>query len=290
MDPGRRLLLKILSLLPVASPALAATPKSKRMPVLFVGHGSPMNALRENDYTKVLGMLGMGLPKPRAILVVSAHWQTDWVTSVQNDANPETLHDFYGFPETLDNIQYPAPGAPDMATRARDLLGDAAKLDSRGFDHGCWTVLKHMYPRANIPVFQISLDMMQLGPYHWTLGKALSVLRDEGVLIIGSGNIVHNLRQADDRIPDDQSASQPWAQRFDDLVASLLARRDDNRLAALSSLRDTQDAMPTADHYWPLMYALGAAYNEGAPMTLCSGFQAGTISMRCLLFGSMPHL
>jgi 4,5-DOPA dioxygenase extradiol len=249
-----------------------------------------MNVLRENDHTRVLGMLGMSLPKPRAILVISAHWQTDWVTSVQANANPETLHDFYGFPESLDNMQYPAPGSPELAARARDLLGDAAKLDSRGFDHGCWIVLKHMYPRANIPVFQISLDMMQLGPYHWTLGKALSVLRDEGVLIVGSGNIVNNLRQTDDSLPDDQLASQPWAQRFDDTVAALLSRRDDRRLAALSSLQFAQDAMPTADHYWPLMYALGAAYNEGAPFTLSSGFQAGTISMRSLLFGAMPHL
>jgi 4,5-DOPA dioxygenase extradiol len=290
MDPGRRLLLKILSLLPVASPALAATPKPKRMPVLFIGQGSPMNSIRQNDLSKVLGMLGMGLPKPRAILVISAHWQTDWVTSVQEDANPETLHDFYGFPESLDNMQYPAPGSPELAARARDLLGDAAKLDSRGFDHGCWMVLKQMYPRANIPVFQISLDMMQLGPYHWTLGKTLSVLRDEGVLIVGSGNIVHNLRLTDDSLPDDQVASQPWAQRFDDTVAALLSRRDDRRLAAPNSLQFAQDAMPTADHFWPLMYALGAAYNEGAPVTLFSGFQAGTISMRSLLFGAMPRL
>ena len=289
MDPGRRLLLKILPLLPLAPHSLAAQ-KPKRMPVLFIGHGSPMNALKNNDYTRVLNMLGQRLPKPRAILVISAHWQTDWITAVQSDEHPETLHDFLGFPDELDNMQYPAPGAPELAARARDLLGDAAKLDSRGYDHGAWTVLKHMYPMANVPVLQISIDMMQLGPYHWMLGKALSSLRDEGVLIIGSGNIVHNLRQTDDRLPDDQVASQGWAQRFDDMVAALLARRDDRRLAALSSLPYAQDAMPTADHYWPLMYALGAAYTDGGPMTLFSGFQAGTISMRCLLFGTMPRM
>jgi 4,5-DOPA dioxygenase extradiol len=124
---------------------------------------------------------------------------------------------------------------------------------------------------------------------HIRLGQALAPLRDEGVLIIGSGNIVHNLRMTDDSLPDDQVASQGWAQRFDDTIAALLSRRDDRRLAALSSLPYAQDAMPTADHYWPLIYALGAAYNEGAPMTLFSGFQAGTISMRCLLFGTMPR-
>jgi 4,5-DOPA dioxygenase extradiol len=290
MDPGRRLLLKILPLLPVAPQALAAPLKPKRMPVLFIGHGSPMNALRDTDYARVLGMLGQRLPKPRAVLVISAHWQTDWITAVQANAQPETIHDFFGFPAELDNMQYPAPGAPEIAARARELLGDAAKLDSRGFDHGAWTVLKRMYPMANVPVLQISIDMMQLGPYHWAMGKALSVLREEGVLIIGSGNVVHNLRMTDSSLPDDQVASQGWAQRFDDTIAALLSRRDDRHLAALSSLPYAQDAMPTADHYWPLIYALGAAYNEAAPMTLFSGFQAGTISMRCLLFGTMPRM
>lgn len=286
MDPVRRLMLKLAPLLALPTCALAAPTRIKRMPVLFIGHGSPMNALADSEYTRTLRTTGMRLPRPRAILVVSAHWQTDWVTNVLANERPETLHDFGGFPPELSRVEYPAPGAPDFAAAARDLVGDAAKLSTDwGLDHGTWSVLKHLYPAANVPVFQVSIDMMQVGAYHWNVGKALSELREQGVLIVASGNIVHNLRMTESGVPDEPVARRSWAQGFDDQVAAALGQRDDKRLQAVQTLQFSREAVPTPDHYWPLLYALGAAYNDGPPATLYDGFQSGTISMRCLRFG-----
>ncbi|WP_232441205.1 4,5-DOPA dioxygenase extradiol [Burkholderia ubonensis] len=285
MDPIRRLMLKLVPMLALSTNALAA-PRVKRMPVLFIGHGSPMNALADSDYTRMLRTMGMRLPRPRAILVVSAHWQTDWVTSVMANERPETLHDFGGFPPELSRVEYPAPGTPELAALARELVGDSAKLSTDwGLDHGTWSVLKHLYPAADIPVFQVSIDMMQSGVYHWNVGKALSELREQGVLIVASGNIVHNLRMTEGGILTEPVASRPWAQGFDDQVAAALGQRDDKRLQAVQTLPYAREAVPMPDHYWPLMYALGAAYNDGPPATLFDGFQSGTISMRCLKFG-----
>lgn len=285
MDPIRRLMLKLGPLLALA-PAARAAPSRKRMPVLFIGHGTPMNALADNDYTRVLRATSMQFQRPRAIVVVSAHWQTDWVTSVMANEQPRTLYDFGGFPPELYQVEYPAPGAPALAARARDLMGPAAKLStSWGLDHGTWSVLTHLYPAANIPVVQVSIDMMQVGDYHWRVGQALAELREQGVLIVGSGNIVHNLRMTDSRLPDSPVASRSWAQRFDDAVATALAQRDDKRLKEFLQLPHARDAAPTPDHYWPLVYALGAAHDDGPPATLFEGFQSGTISMRCLRFG-----
>lgn len=286
MDPVRRLMLKLIPMLALSASAVAAPSTVKRMPVLFVGHGSPMNALADSDYTRMLHTMGMRIARPRAILVVSAHWQTDWVTSVMANERPETLHDFGGFPPDLYRVEYPAPGAPSVAALARDLIGESAKLSTDwGLDHGTWSVLKHLYPAANVPVFQVSIDMMQTGAYHWNVGKALSELREQGVLIVASGNIVHNLRMTEGGIRTEPVASRPWAQGFDDLVAAALRQRDDKRLQAVQAIPYAREAVPTPDHYWPLLYALGAAHNDGPPATLYDGFQSGTISMRCLMFG-----
>ncbi|WP_434715820.1 dioxygenase family protein [Paraburkholderia sp. A3RO-2L] len=286
MNSVRRRLLQALALLPIAASTQAA-PVRKRLPVLFLGHGTPMTALANNDYTKMLMGLGMRIPKPRAVLAVSALWQTDWVTGVQAGERPETLHDFVGYPSELDRLDYPAPGAPDIAEQAASLIGDPARLfRNQGFDSGVWSVLRHLYPNANIPVFQVSVDMMQPGAMHWSIGRSLAPLREEGVLIVCTGNIVHNLQMTDD-VPDSPNATRVWAQSFDMQVARLLGQRRDDRLALVSNLPYARDAAPTVEHYWPLLYALGASCNEGAPKTLYSGFQNGTISMRSLLFGTL---
>lgn len=279
-------MLKLTPLLAVPASALAVPQQSPRMPVLFVGHGSPMNALADSEYTRTLRAHGMRLPRPRAILVISAHWQTDWVTSVLASKRPETLHDFGGFPPELSRVEYPAPGAPNYAAAARELIGEAAQLSTDwGLDHGTWTVLTHLYPAANVPVFQLSIDMMQVGAYHWNVGRALSDLRDQGVLILASGNIVHNLRMTESGVPDEPVARRAWAQGFDAEVSAALGQRDDSRLQGVQSLRFSREAVPTPDHYWPLLYAMGAAYNDGPPASFYEGFQSGTISMRCLQFG-----
>lgn len=264
-------------------PGLAMAGAGVRMPVLFIGHGSPMNAIRDSDYAQSLQALGRKLPRPTAILVVSAHWLTRG-TRILLSPQPETIHDFSGFPEPLQTMQYPAPGSPEVAQQTAALLGAQAQLDTAwGLDHGTWTVLHRLYPRADIPVLQLSIDRQASEATHYALGAQLASLRDKGVLIVGSGNIVHNLR-ATERRPDDILASQGWAQQFDDAVRTALSRRDDERLVRYMGLPGANMSVPTPDHYWPLLYALGASAGSGAPATVYEGFQSGTISMRTLLF------
>lgn len=287
MNPTRRKVLQMLPILASMGPAAAAPVNQGRMPVLFLGHGSPMNAIAGNeDYAMTLSKVGMMLRRPKAILVVSAHWQTDWVTKVLAAPQPPTIHDFVGFPPELYDVNYPAPGAPELAARTCRLIGPAAQLTSEGgLDHGAWSVLCHLYPRANIPVFQLSLDMMQSGRYHWETGKMLAPLRDEGVLIIGSGNIVHNTWKTEPGLSPGRQASRRWAHVFDAAVVNALNQRDDTVLQNVQVLPYASDAVPSADHFWPLLYALGAAHDAGAPRTIFQGFESGTISMRCLQFG-----
>lgn len=285
----RRALIKggaALSLLAGTGGALAAPPRrSGRMPVLFIGHGSPMNALSMGNFGQALVMRGKQLPKPSAILVVSAHWITESGTGVLSVARPETIHDFSGFPQALYDYTYPAPGAPELARQAVDLMTPYADLRSNwGLDHGTWTVLKYLYPEASIPVFQVSIDIYKPGAHHYALGANLAALRDQGVLIVGSGNIVHNLRRTE-RMEESSTATQVWAQAFDEQVRAALAQRDDRLLANYAEMKHAADAVPTPDHYYPLMYALGAARDDGPPATIYHSFQSGTISMRCLQFG-----
>ena len=269
--------------------ARSAPVPAGKMPVLFIGHGSPMNAVSSNTFTHTLSSWGSKLTKPAAILVVSAHWLTRGTTEVTVNDRPRTIHDFSGFPAALQEMQYPAPGHPAMAAEAAALVrtGKAQLTDQWGLDHGTWTVLHHLFPQADVPVFQVSIDYDQPAAYHYAVGRELAALRDKGVLIIGSGNIVHNLRATVRGAPEGLMATRDWAQQFDDVVKKALLARDDQALLNYQQLHaSAKMAVPTPDHYWPLLYALGAAQGGAVPMQMYEGFQSGTLSMRCLQFGA----
>jgi len=224
------------------------------MPVLFLGHGSPMNAIEDNRWSDAWRKLGSRLPRPRAILCLSAHWETRGVYVTAAPA-PETIHDFYGFPQPLFDGRYPAPGDPQLAHRIAALGGDVTiRLDpGRGLDHGSWSVLRPMYPSADIPVLQLSLDTRQPGKWHYSLARRLAPLREEGVLIVGSGDIVHNLGL----FRFHEHGALDWALRFRDEANRRIATRDHAALCDWPALgRDAQLAIPTPEHYLPLLYAL----------------------------------
>jgi 4,5-DOPA dioxygenase extradiol len=260
-------------------------PNPGRAPVLFVGHGSPMNAITENDYTASLHALRRALPQPRAVLVISAHWMTEgtWITHM---ARPRTIHDFFGFPPALSAVQYPAPGSPEVAELVRRCVEDPAiQLDDElwGLDHGSWSVLRHLFPEARVPTLQLSLNIAQPASYHLALGRALRPLRDEGILILASGNLVHNLRRIrweENAVPFD------WAREFDDWCRQKLLARDDRALAE-DYLKSEAGrlSVPTSDHYLPLLYALGAADERETVQFPFEGIQNGSISMRSVRFG-----
>ena len=268
------------------TPATAAG--ASRQPVLFIGHGSPMNAIADNAFTQMLGAWGRAVGKPRAILMVSAHWLTERDVQVSTTATPETIHDFGGFPPELYRLQYPAPGAPAIAHRAAQALSPrVAGIDAqRGLDHGGWSVLRHMYPQADVPVFQLSIDITKSGAYHHAIGRALAGLRDEGVLIIGSGNVVHNLRATMRGAPDSLHGLTPWAEEFDVRAKAAIDAGDAPALMAYETLTPgAMIAVPFPDHYFPLLYAMGAAQPGERARHIYEGFQAGTLSMRCVQWG-----
>ncbi len=251
-----------------------------RMPALFLGHGSPMNAIEDNGFHRSWTALGERLPRPRAVLCVSAHWETRGVRTGAA-AQPETIHDFYGFPQALFDVQYPAPGDAALAHRAAGLAG--ARLDAqRGLDHGAWGVLIAMFPQADVPVVQLSLDSSQPGAFHYALGRKLAPLRDEGVLLLGSGNIVHNLavwRSGDGKRYD-------WAQRFDAEVRKRIDAGDHQALADYPSLgADARMAIPTPEHYLPLLYAL-ACQEKGERATYLNEQVMTSISMTSVVIGA----
>src|SRR5258708_14250763 len=220
------------------------------MPVLFVGHGSPMNAIEDNEFRRGWGDVARRLPKPRAVLCVSAHWETAGVSVTASD-RPPTIHDFYGFPRPLFEVRYPAPGHPSLARDTAVLLSPTeVRLDGeRGLDHGCWSVLVAMYPEADVPVVQLSLDSRQPGAFHYELGRQLAPLREQGVLVLGSGDIVHNLRVMDFNRPD----GYDWAVRFNDEVKKRIRARDHLALATYESLGPAAPlAVPTPEHSLPL--------------------------------------
>jgi len=271
-----------------ASAAADAGVPRRRMPVLFIGHGSPMNAVSDNGFTRFLRGWNSRLPKPTSILVVSAHWLSNGATLVGAMARPSTIHDFGGFPRELHEMQYPAPGAPETARLAASLIrqGGAVPTQEWGLDHGTWTVLHHLYPAADIPVFQVSIDFSRHAAFHFQVGRELAALREQGVLIIGSGNVVHNLSATMRGAPDSMAASTAWAQSFDAAVGTALAARDDRALIAYERLPGAEIAVATPDHYFPMLYALGAAGAAEPVRTVYTGFQAGTLSMRCLQAGA----
>lgn len=264
---------------------LSHGPNTMRMPVLFFGHGSPMNAIDMNAYTKTLNALGPKLPKPRAILVISAHWMTEgsWITEMQN---PKTIHDFYGFPQKLFDVQYSAPGSPEVAKLIRETIPKPkihADTEMWGLDHGTWSVLRHLYPSADIPVLQLSLHMEKTAEYHEQLGKELSKLRDKGILIIGSGNLVHNLRT----IRWEANAKPyDWAIEFDEWLK--LKLQDGDYRSVLNNFHATDAgklSIPTMEHYYPLHYILGASDKSDKLNFEYEELQNGSISMRSFSLG-----
>lgn len=255
-----------------------------RAPVYFIGHGSPMNALAENAYTRALNRMQAIYPNPRAILCISAHWMTEgtWVTHMPK---PKTIHDFYGFPQALFDVQYPAPGDPALAEMiAKTVARPNVHLDDEmwGLDHGTWSVLRHMYPKADIPVLQLSLYMSQPPEYHFQLGTRLRELRGHGVLIVGSGNIVHNLRQ----IRWEENAEPfDWAVEFDEWAKARLVERNYPALMnEYNRFEAGKLSVPTPDHYYPLLYTLGAADENDDLSFEYEEMQNGSISMRSLSF------
>lgn len=252
------------------------------MPAAFIGHGNPMNALERNRYTEAWRAFGSAVPKPRAILVISAHWYTN-ATAVTAMPRPRTIHDFYGFPQELFDVRYPAPGIPELAYQVADVVKPTwcgRDIDSWGIDHGTWSVLVHAFPDASIPVAQLSLNAFKDADHHLELGRKLRALREDGVLIIGSGNIVHNLHAVDFQQPD---SGYDWALRFDDAAREVLLD-DPSRVMDLDAHDDYDKAVPTPDHYLPLLYIAGLA--DGEPLNLLvDGHAAGSISMAAYTLG-----
>jgi 4,5-DOPA dioxygenase extradiol len=259
--------------------------REARMPVLFVGHGSPLNAIQDNEWTRGFRSLSGWVPRPRAILVVSAHWFTDG-TLITGNRKPPTIHDFYGFPRELHEVQYPALCDVELAVRVQDLIGkDHAELnDTWGFDHGTWSVLRWMYPEADVPVVQLSIDRNLTVPEHFDLAKSLASLREDSVLIVGSGNVTHNLRDLMMRMQSGDSSTPDWASRFDERLREILAARDTKALLHLwPGSDDARFAHPAPDHFLPIVYSY-AATDAGDLVTFpIEGFDR-SVSMRAILF------
>jgi 4,5-DOPA dioxygenase extradiol len=254
------------------------------MPAAFIGHGTPMNALENNAYTDAWQKFAASVPRPRAILAVSAHWFTN-ATAVTAMPQPKTIHDFFGFPEELFAVQYPAPGDPQLAQEIADVVAPTwvgMDLDSWGLDHGTWSVLTHMFPEADIPVVQLSLNAELPFEYHVGLGAQLAPLRERGVLIVASGNVVHNLRQVDWQQPH---TGFDWAHRFDSEARSLMTGAPHD-IVALRRHPDFASAVPTTDHFLPLLYIAGlAAAADTTADVLVDGYAYGALSMTAYTVG-----
>lgn len=261
---------------------MTAASSAAPMPVLFLGHGSPMNAIEDTPWRRTWQALGRRLPRPKAILCISAHWETQGVYVGSAD-KPETLHDFRGFPKALFDVRYKAPGSPALAHRVAELVASPrVHLDPhRGLDHGVWSVLQPMYPEADIPVVPLSLSSLQPGAWHYDLARQLDPLRDEGVLVVGSGNLVHNLRYW----RPDRPEPLDWAARFDEEIAERIAEGHHEGLLGYETLGpDALLSIPTPEHYLPLLYVL-ALQREGDPVEFLNAEVTGPISMRSVLVG-----
>lgn len=289
----RKQFLQTLALLPVAGAAMNLKhlhqltgdfESSEKMPVLFLGHGSPMNAIEENEFVRGWRNMGQSLPRPTAILCVSAHWETrgTYVTAMEK---PKTIHDFGGFPPELFAVQYPAPGSPQLAAETKEMITKTeVGLDQQwGLDHGCWSVVKRLYPDADIPVLQLSLDYQQGPQYHYELAKELASLRRKGVLITGSGNMVHNLGIMDWNSPD---TGYEWANEANTTMKNLIRNGDHASLIRYTSMgKAFQLSIPTPEHYLPLLYVLGLKEEKDEVSFFNDKTVMGSISMTSVKIG-----
>lgn len=257
-----------------------------KMPAIFIGHGSPENAFEDNEFSAAWQKIATLFPQPKAILVVSAHWtsnidQPNKGTQVTTNKNPETIHDFYGFPQNYYEFSYSAPGNPILAEKIIQTIKTTStqKNATWGFDHGAWTVLKKMYPGANIPVLQLSIDENLTTQEMFNIGKELSHLREEGVLILGSGNIVHNLRAI-----NWHGKPYVWAQEFDEYIKNALLKKEATKILEFEKHPAAKLALPTQEHFLPLIYILGASQNENSAFFTETIF-AASLSMRCVAYG-----
>ena len=288
--------LKSLAILPLATAAMKLSDLNKltqpfdstdKMPVLFLGHGSPMNAIEENEFVTGFRNIGRQIQKPKAIVCVSAHWETKgtYVTAMEK---PKTIHDFGGFPQALFDVQYPAPGSPALAGEVKDMVHKTpVGLDMKwGLDHGAWTVIKHLYPNADVPVIQMSLDYSQGPQYHYDLARELAALRQKGILIIGSGNMVHNLGMvAWDRLNDD-TYGYDWALEAREKMNTYILTGDHASLIQYPSQgKAFQLSIPTPEHYLPLMYVLGLAGKEEEISLFNDKAIAGSLTMTSVMIG-----
>lgn len=253
-----------------------------KMPIIFVGHGSPMNAIEDNQFTRNWKEMAKAIPKPEAIVSISAHWFTKG-TKIMDEENPKTIYDMYGFPKALYEIIYNAPGNPKLARVAKSLISKDSVFDnSWGIDHGTWSVLVHMYPEREIPVFQISIDGFAPPEAHYQIGKELKSLREQGVLLFGTGNIVHNLRKINSAMPD---KGFEWAHQFDDYIKENILNGNHENVVNYMSLGESANlAVPTPDHFNPILYILGAADPDDKVTVYNEDFILGSVSMTSYLF------
>lgn len=259
--------------------------ENEMMPVIFVGHGSPMNAIEDNPFSRAWSAEGAALPRPRAILCISAHWETRGVRVTAMD-RPRTIYDFYGFPPELYRVSYPAPGSTELADAVRTSAADFNIQPDQewGLDHGAWSVLVRMFPAGDVPVVQLSLDTSQPPEFHYRLGRALRSLRRRGVLILGSGNMVHNLR-----VMSWEDRPFPWAVEADSALNALLERGDDQGVMRFpESSPAARLAVPTPEHFYPLLYVLGLREESEVPRYFADQVTLGSISMRSVVYG-FPH-
>ncbi len=265
------------------------TSGKEKMPLLFIGHGSPMNAVLINDYTKSMSVLGTALPRPAAILVISAHWLTNG-TYITSSDKPKQIYDFYGFPQELYNIKYPCGGSLEASVYIKNALArfGAELSEEWGIDHASWSVLKYIFPKADVPVIELSLDMKKPEKYHYEMGRELRKLRENGILIIGSGDTVHNLRMMD--FDDINAKPYDWAIEFDKNIKTAILNHDHEKIIDYKKMgKSAELSVPSTEHYLPLLYVLGASENNEKISFPHESIQGKSISMLCVKFETMEQ-